>query len=239
MDRLREIVEHSRTPAGRAFDLVIQALIVLSLVSFCIETLPGLTSGTQLALRTFETITVAIFTAEYVLRLAVARNKIRFVFSFFGLVDLVAILPFYLARGVDLRSLRAFRLLRLFRALKLLRYSEAIRRFRYAFRLAREEIVLFGAVALLLLFLSAVGIYYFESEAQPESFGSIVDSLWWAVATLTTVGYGDVYPVTPGGKVFTFLVLLVGLGIVAVPSGLVASALSEARRVQTEGPDSA
>ena len=94
--------------------------------------------------------------------------------------------------------------MRLFRVLKLLRYSRAIRRFRHAFRFAREEVVLFGSVAVLLLFLLAVGIYYFEGEAQPEEIGSVLDSLWWAVAPLATVGYGDVYPVTAGGRIFTF-----------------------------------
>ena len=86
----------------------------------------------------------------------------------------------------------------------------------------------------MLLFFSAVGIYYFESAAQPDSFSSIFQSMWWAVATLTTVGYGDVYPITVGGKLFTFFVLMVGLGIVAVPTGLVASALSTAREMEKE-----
>lgn len=233
IERLRVVVEESDTRWGRAFDLVIQTLIVLSLLSFCLETLPDLSEKTRALLGHFEALTVGVFTVEYLLRILVARRKRRFVLSFFGLVDLLAILPFYLAQGVDLRSLRAFRLLRLFRTLKLLRYSRAIRRFRHAFKIAREEMVLFGCVALLLLFFSAVGIYYFENEAQPEVFGSIFDSLWWAVATLTTVGYGDVYPITVGGKVFTFVVLVIGLGIVAVPSGLLAAALSEARRMES------
>lgn len=89
--------------------------------------------------------------------------------------------------------------------------------------------MLFVVVTLMLLYISAVGIYYFENEAQPEVFKSVFHSLWWAVATLTTVGYGDVYPITIGGKVFTFAILMVGLGIVAVPAGLLASALSKVR----------
>lgn len=91
------------------------------------------------------------------------------------------------------------------------------------------SLVLFGAIALITFYLSAVGIYYFENPAQPEKFSAIFDSMWWALATLTTVGYGDVYPITAGGKVFTFFVLAIGLGIVAVPTGLIASALSKAR----------
>jgi len=159
-----------------------------------------------------------------------AANRIRYITSFFGLIDLAAILPFYITTGLDLRSLRAVRLLRLFRVLKLARYSKAVQRLHRAFRIAREQIVLFFVVACLLLYFAAVGIYYFENPAQPEVFKSVFHSLWWAVATLTTVGYGDMYPITAGGRVFTFIVLMVGLGVVAVPAGLLASALSQARQ---------
>ena len=174
-------------------------------------------------------VTVAIFTVEYVTRLIVADRTLRFVFSFFGLVDLLAILPFYVTSGIDLRALRAFRLFRLLRILKLLRYSVALDRFHRAFLIAKEEMMLFLFTTVILLYLSGVGIYYFESGAQPEQFASIFHSLWWAVTTLTTVGYGDVYRVTAGGRLFTFFVLMIGLGIVSVPAGLVASALSKAR----------
>lgn len=231
---LKDAIERNDTVGGRAFDLVIQVLILASLVSFSVETLPNLTDRTRTFLETTETILVGVFTLEYLLRLAVANSKFQFVFSFFGLVDLAAILPFYLATGLDLRSLRAVRLLRLFRVFKLFRYSQAILRLRRAFMVAREEIVLFMLAALILLYLAAVGIYYFEREAQPDKIGSIFDGLWWAVATMTTVGYGDVYPITVGGKVFTFIVLLIGLGIVAVPTGLFASALSRARALERE-----
>lgn len=145
---------------------------------------------------------------------------------------MLAILPFYLSLGFDLRAIRAFRLLRLLRVMKLARYNKAIQRFHRAFIIAREEFVLFGFAAAIMLFLAAVGIHHFEHEAQPETFASVFHSLWWAVATLTTVGYGDVYPVTVGGKCFTFLVLVIGLGIVSVPAGLVASALSQAREME-------
>jgi len=211
------------------WDYLIQVLIVLSLISFAIETIPGISAEFHKALRVFEVFSVGIFTIEYLARLLLSRLRRRYVFSFFGLIDLVAILPFYLSTGIDLRSIRAFRLLRIFRLLKLARYSAAVRRYHRAFMIAREELVLFGATALVLLYLSAVGIYYFENQAQPETFSSIFHSLWWAIVTLTTVGYGDVYPVTAGGRAFTFFVLVLGLGVIAVPSGLLASALSKAR----------
>jgi len=194
-----------------------------------LETVPDINQQYGAVLRVTEVILVGIFTLEYLLRIYVADKKLAFVFSFFGLIDLLAILPFYLATGLDLRSVRVFRLLRLFRVLKLLRYSDAINRFHRALVIAKEELVLFSCVTLIMVYLAAVGIYYFENAAQPENFKSIFHSLWWSVATLTTVGYGEVYPITIGGKVFTFFVLMLGLGVVAVPTGLVSSALAQVR----------
>ncbi len=103
-----------------------------------------------------------------------------------------------------------------------------------AFRLAKEELVLFFIATAMLLYFAAAGIHFFESQSQPEEFSSLFASLWWAVVTLTTVGYGDVYPITLGGRIFTFFILLIGLGTIAVPSGIVASALGKAREMQGE-----
>jgi len=226
---IKAIVERNDTIPGHIFDLVVQILIVLSIVTFSVETLPNLDTGTRELLEITEVIIVIIFTLEYFLRLYVAEKKISYVLSFYGVVDLIAILPFYILSGVDLQSVRVFRMLRFFRAIKLFRYNKAMRRFLRAFAIIKEEIILFTVVTAMLLYLSAVGIYYFENEAQPEAFKSIFHSLWWAVATLTTVGYGDIYPVTIGGRIFTFVILMIGLGIIAVPAGLLASALSTVR----------
>ena len=230
MPTLKTIVEDHTTVHGRAFDLAVQLLIAVSIVGFSIETLPGLSLPTKLLLQRIEAVTVGIFTVEYILRIVVADRRVRFLTSFYGVVDLMAILPFYVSTGLDLRSIRALRFLRLFQAFKLARYSTAIQRFHRAFTLVKEEIFLFLMVTAMLLYLTAAGIHYFEHPLQPDAFSSIFDGLWWAVATLTTVGYGDVYPISTGGKVFAFFVLIIGLGIVAVPSGLMASALSEARK---------
>ncbi|HCN30921.1 MAG TPA: ion transporter [Verrucomicrobiales bacterium] len=218
---------------GRA-EKAIQVVIILSLVTFALETLPGLLPWQRRALAAFEMFSIAVFTIEYLVRLSVARPVSKYAFSFFGIVDLLAILPFYLSAGFDLRSLRAFRLLRLLRVLKLARYSRAMQRFHRAFIIAKEELVLFGATACILLYLAAVGIYYFENAAQPQVFTSLFDGLWWAISTLTTVGYGDAYPITAGGRFFTFFILIIGLGVIAVPTGLIASALSKARREEDE-----
>ncbi len=228
--KIKEVIESTETGQGKIFAYAVQFLIVVSLITFSISTLPNLSEPAIRILLIIEIITVVLFTLEYIARIAVADNKTGFIFSFYGVIDLIAILPFYLSLGIDLRAIRIFRLLRLFRILKLFRYSKAINRFYRAFIIAKEELVLFTFVSLILLYLSAVGIYYFENSAQPEQFKSVFHSLWWSVATLTTVGYGDIYPITAGGRIFTFCVLMIGLGVVAVPAGLVASALSQARK---------
>jgi voltage-gated potassium channel len=226
MDKLRAIIENHDTNLGRAFDLFIQSLILLSIASFTVETLPGLSEQQLRILRLINIGTVSIFTLEYLLRIVVSRSRRKFVFSFYGLVDLVAILPFYIASGIDLRSLRIFRLFRLLRILKVLRFNAAIMRFKIAFRSIKNELAVFASATGFMLYVAAVGIYYFENQAQPEQFKSVFHALWWAVTTLTTVGYGDAYPVTVGGRIFTFVVLMIGLGVVAIPTGLISSALS-------------
>ncbi|OQX94936.1 voltage-gated potassium channel [candidate division KSB1 bacterium 4572_119] len=223
---IKNIIEQNDTKSAKIFDFTIQALIIISLISFSIETIPDLNETLRKSLKILEIITITIFTFEYILRLIVSDRKLKFIFSFYGIVDLLAILPFYVSSGIDLRSIRVFRLFRLFRALKLFRYSDAINRFGRAFKQIKEELILFLFATCFLLFISAVGIYYFENPAQPEQFKSVFHCLWWAVATLTTVGYGDIYPITVGGKIFTFVMLIIGLGIIAVPTGLFASALT-------------
>lgn len=223
----KNIVELNDNSKSRAFAYFIQILILVSILSFSFETVPDLEPGTRKLLKVIEIFCVVTFTIEYILRVYVADKKRDFIFSFFGIIDFLAIIPFYLALGVDLRSLRALRFLRLFRIFKLMRYNRAIKHFSKAIITAKEEILLFLFVTLILIYFSAVGIYYFENEAQPEYFSSIFDSLWWAIITLTTVGYGDIYPVTVGGKVFTFFILMIGLGIVAIPTGIISSALTK------------
>lgn len=229
---LRFIIEDNTTFKGKVFDYFIQVLILLSLVAFTIETLPNNSKGTIDLLRKFEVICVAVFTIEYLLRIYVAEKPWKYIFSFYGIVDFVAIFPFYLRSVYDFRALRVFRVFRIFRALKLIRYNKALNRFRIAAIIVKEEVILFLIVTLIFIFLASAGIYFFENEAQPDIFISIPHSGWWAVVTLTTVGYGDVYPITMGGKIFTFFMLLVGVGIVTIPAGLVASGLSKAREIE-------
>lgn len=107
----------------------------------------------------------------------------------------------------------------------MVRYNQAFTNLKNSFRSIKEELVIISSIAIIVIYISSVGIYYFENEVQPEVFSSIFHSLWWSIATLTTVGYGDIYPVTTGGKIFTSIVVIVGIGIVSVPAGLIASAL--------------
>lgn len=227
LEKIKLIIDQNDTRAGKAFAIFIQFLILLSIISFTIETIPDISQGWRDTLFYLEVISVVVFSIEYILRLIVADSKTRFIFSFFGMIDLFAILPFYLASGIDLRSIRVFRLFRLIRLFKLFRYSKAIKRYKQAFTLIKAELAIFLSATLFLLYVASVGIYYFENPAQPEQFRSVFHCMWWAVATLTTIGYGDMYPVTVGGKIFTSVIVIIGLGVVAVPTGLFASSLTK------------
>jgi voltage-gated potassium channel len=212
------------------FSGIIATLILFSTICFSLESVPDLDPLTQTFLYYSEGVVVGIFSMEYLYRIYVAEDRLRFIFSFYGLIDLLAILPFYIAPMVDLRTLRLLRFFRLARLLKLGRYHKAIARFGKAFTIAKEELVIFIVATLIFVYLAAVGIYYFEHVAQPDVYTTIFDSLWWAVTSLTTAGYGDMYLITAGGRIFSFFMLMLGLGLVAVPAGVTASALSAIRR---------
>lgn len=231
---LRTIVNDNTTRKGRIFDYTVQVLIFSSLIAYALDTLPDNPPAMRAILRTIETVSAVLFTIEYALRIYVAKKPFKYIFSFYGMIDFLAILPFFLSTTIDMRSLRAFRIFRIFRAFKLIRYNKALNRFNIAARLVKEEIILFLIVTGIFLFLASAGIYYFENSEQPDVFSSVFHSGWWSVVTLTTVGYGDVYPVTAGGKIFTFFILMIGVGIVTIPAGLVASALTKARQMEEE-----
>lgn len=229
----------------KAFEMASLALVIFSLVTFVLETMPDVEARYASALNGLEVGIVLLFTAEYFVRL-IARDERSssagnggpggrsYAFSFLGIVDLVTILPFYISIfGIDGRPIRAFRLVRIFRLFKLVgRFGGALNRIKIGWELAREELIFAVAGSLLVIFLASVFIYFFERGAQPEAFGSVPDALWWAVVTFTTVGYGDVTPITDGGKMFSFVLLLMALVMVGVPAGIVASALSMSRETE-------
>ena len=231
--KIRSVVEDNSTKKGKIFDYTIQLLILLSLVAFSIETLPNNSNELIEFLYVFEIFCITVFSIEYFLRILISNKPFNYIFSFYGIIDFLAIIPYYLS-SIDLRFLRAFRVFRVFRAFKLIKYNKALNRFQIAYKIVKEELTLFLVVILILLFIVSAGIYFFENQAQPEVFKSIFHSSWWSIVTLTTVGYGDVYPITLGGKIFTFFVLIIGVGVVTVPAGLVATSLSKAREIQDE-----
>ena len=229
---LRERI--SRLVNSKGFESVSLGLILISLGAFVIETIPSVQAQYESSLSATETIILSLFTVEYILRLCASDGGARYARSGWGIIDLITILPFYFTLGgFDGRPIRTFRVVRLLRLLKLGRkFSGAVLRIRIGWQLAKEELVFALTGSLMVIFVASVFIYFFERSAQPDAFGSVPDALWWAVVTFTTVGYGDVTPITDGGKMFSFVLLLMALVMVGVPAGIVASALSMARETE-------
>lgn len=224
---LKAYIQHH---AMNSFELFIAALIVLSVLLFAVETLPNKGPLLMQMLAWADSVFLVVFSTEYLLRIWLEHKKTDYIFSFYGIVDLICILPFYFAILMGLESLRLLRLFRLLRIFKMVRYSRAINRVWLAIYSAREELIVFFGASLIMIVLSAVGIYHFEHQAQPEVYRSLFDALWWAVVTLTTVGYGDTYPITMAGRLFTFIMLMIGLGLIAVPTSIVTSSLSSIKQ---------
>lgn len=228
---------------GCFVDYAIILLIVANVVAVMLETVDPLYEAYGREFYTFEVISVAVFTIEYVSRLWAATEhpdfnhwlwgRLRYALSPYMLIDLVAILPFYVAMMGDMRMLRALRLLRFLRLIKLTRYSESLQLLKDAVKMKREELVITGFVGLILLLLASSMMYFAERSTQPEAFSSIPAALWWGVITLTTVGYGDVYPVTTLGQLMGATVAVIGVGLFALPASILASGLIEAARGET------
>lgn len=218
-------------------------LIIANVIAVMLETVNPLYEAYGREFYTFEVISVAIFTIEYAGRLWAATEhpdyehwlwgRLRYALSPFMLIDLIAILPFYLVAMGNMRMLRALRLLRFLRLLKLTRYSESLQLLKDAARMKREELVITGFVGLILLLLASSMMYFAERSAQPEAFSSIPAALWWGVITLTTVGYGDIHPVTTLGQFLGTIVAVIGVGLFALPSSILASGLIEVARGET------
>ncbi|WMS41267.1 ion transporter [Acuticoccus sp. MNP-M23] len=219
---------------GRRVAFAIQALILISVISVAIETLPDLPDGLRTFLLYEELFVVAVFGTEYALRVYAAPRRLAYIFSFYGVIDALAIAPTILFAGLDLRAMRAVRALRILSLLKMMRYVHAFNRLARSIRSVAPELAVFAFMAGIMLYMCATVVYLFEHTAQPEAFASIPHALWWAVVTFTTVGYGDVYPITAGGRIFTGVILILALGVVAVPTGLIATALTADRERELE-----
>ncbi|MFS4445388.1 ion transporter [Maribacter sp. 2307UL18-2] len=215
----------------------IYGLILINVIALVLETNRELRFDYNSTFEFIEYFSIGIFTTEYILRIWTADShndikgifnskRARYIFSFYGLIDMIAILPFYLPLIIpfDLRIMRMLRLFRLFRILKLGRYSNSFKSIKKVLNETRPQLIITAFIASILLLLSSTLMFYAETEAQPEKFSSLSDSLWWAVATLTTVGYGDVYPITPLGKFLSAFIALIGIGFIALPTGILSSA---------------
>ncbi len=249
--RVYEIVEVALADdrTSRVFDATILTLIALNVLTVALETVDAIGSRAGKLFDAFEVLSVTIFSIEYALRLwsctsdpRFARpvvGRLRFALRPLVLIDLVAILPFYLAfLSVDLRFIRALRLMRVFRVAKLGRYSAALHLLGRVLRSSKNELlVTFSAMAIVLVIASCL-IYYAEHDAQPDVFTSIPASVWWGVTTLTTVGYGDTYPVTGTGKVIASVISIFGVGLFALPAGILGGAFVKESRKDNEAPDS-
>lgn len=214
-------------------------LILANVIAVMLETVDEIEVPYRRYFRAFEFVSVGIFTIEYLIRLWIAnlnpnfhgsvRGRLRYVLTPMALVDLVSILPFYLpiALTVDLRILRILRLFRVFRLFKMARYVESLNTLHRVFKAKKTELAITLLMLMILLVFASSAMYVVENGAQPDKFPNIPATLWWGVITLTTVGYGDIYPITPLGKAIGGLIAFMGIGLFALPAGILASGFSE------------
>ena len=220
---------------SKRFDTFLVIMILLNVVAVILETVQSIYSQIPLVFYYFELFSILIFSFEYLGRLWTCTyfdkykhpvwGRIKFIFSFAAIIDLLAILPFYLPlfMALDGRFLRMLRLFRIIRIFKMGRYSTAFNLITKVVSKRKEELLITVTIVLVLLVLASSMMYYLEHEVQPEAFSSIPETMWWGVATLTTVGYGDVYPITGLGKVLGAFIAILGVGIFALPAGIIAA----------------
>lgn len=238
--RCWEILEVAKAgdKASKVVDYLMLLLICLNILAVIIGSIQSVQSEFGYYLNLFEGFSVFIFTIEYLLRIwscvseqrfqSPILGRIKWMLSPMALIDLLAILPFYIPFfTIDLRFMRIFRLFRIIRILKLARYYQSLQLIKTVILTKKEELILSLVSMLVLLIFASTFIYYCENEAQPEAYPNIPAAMWWAVVTLTTVGYGDVYPITVVGKLFAALIAIAGVGMVALPTGIIGAGFIE------------
>ncbi|MBX2861130.1 MAG: ion transporter, partial [Vampirovibrio sp.] len=234
---LWQIIFEADTPAGKGFDVALLVLILVSVLSALLESVDTIGTTYHQELLALEWVITILFTVEYILRLLICRKPIRYVTSFFGLIDLLAILPTYMSLFVTgthyLSVIRVIRLLRVFRIFKLARYISQAKVLMAALRASMPKITVFVFAVLTLVII--VGSLMYLVEGPEHGFTSIPASMYWGIVTLTTVGYGDIAPQTPMGKMLASVVMMMGYGIIAVPTGIVTVELSQASRGESIG----
>ncbi|MBI1355463.1 MAG: ion transporter [Acidobacteria bacterium] len=236
--KIHEIIFEADTPAGKAFDVALLAAILASVLVIMLESVVGLRNQYGPLLRGLEWTFTALFTVEYGLRVYSVSRPLRYVRSFFGLVDLLSILPtyvsFFFAGAQSLQVIRALRLLRIFRVLKLAHYLGEADILRQALNASRAKITVFLIAVLNIACIMGALMYLVEGEQS--GFHNIPVSMYWAIVTMTTVGFGDIAPKTPLGQLLAAVLMLMGYGIIAVPTGIVGAEIARASR---RGPVSA
>jgi len=238
-DRIHEIIFEADTPAGKAFDVSLLIMIVLSVVVVSLETIEGLAVNYGRAFYLIEWGLTILFSLEYLLRIYSVNKPLRYIFSFYGIVDLLSILPTFLSLFVAgsqyLITIRALRLLRIFRVFKLGNYLVESHILMTALRASRVKIIVFlGAVLTSVVFVGSL-MYLVEANAN-SGFDSIPHSIYWAIVTITTVGYGDIAPVTPLGQFLSAILMIMGYGVLAVPTGIVSVELATASQESMQNP---
>ncbi|MEJ6980233.1 ion transporter [Pedobacter sp. P351] len=228
--RLYSVIFHSDTPGGRKFDVVLLWLILFSIASVFLESIPSIRKEYYPFIVISEWFFTISFTIEYILRVYSHPNRFKYIFSFYGVIDLMAILPGYLGLFIPnlqyLLVIRAMRLLRVFRILKLTRYLNEGDVLKLALKASMYKIIVFLATVLTLVII--VGTLMYVIEGEKNGFTSIPVSIYWAVVTITTVGYGDISPDTPLGQFLAGVLMIIGYGIIAVPTGIVSAEMTRA-----------
>jgi len=235
--RLHEIIFETDTKAGKAFDVGLQVLIVLSVVAVMLESVESVRLQFGAQLRAFEWFVTIVFTIEYLLRLYSVGRPLKYAGSFYGIVDLLAILPTYLsiffAGAHSLLVIRALRLLRIFRILKLVHFVSEAQMLGAALRASARKIIVFLGVVLTTMIIMGALMYLIEGPSS--GYTSVPTSIYWTIVTMTTVGYGDITPQTPLGKILASILMIMGYGIIAVPTGIVTVELTGAKFRQVSG----
>ncbi|UCD75189.1 MAG: ion transporter [Phycisphaerales bacterium] len=226
--RVHEIIYEADTPAGKAFDVALLGCIVLSVFAAVLESVEAINAFCGAFLRAAEWLFTILFTIEYVLRLLTVRRPLRYALSFYGIVDLMAIVPTYLSVFIagtqSLIVIRALRLLRVFRVFKLAQYLIEAKRLKLAMQASGRKIVVFLGVVITLVLILGTLMYLIEGGPGSQ-FTSIPRSIYWAIVTMTTVGYGDIAPQTPAGQVLASVVMIIGYAIIVVPTSIVTAEL--------------
>jgi len=230
--RIYIIIFGSNTPAGKAFDVGLLIAILLSMLAVTLESVQFIKEGYGMAIRVFEWVITILFSIEYALRIYCSPRRRHYIFSFYGLVDLISILPTYLSIFIGgshyVTIVRGLRLLRVFRVLKLTHFLGEAYVLRQALRKSLVKITVFIGTVMVLVFI--IGAVMYLVEGPENGFTSIPTSIYWAIVTLTTVGYGDIAPQTVAGQTIASIVMILGYGIIAVPTGIVSVELSRAEK---------